>query len=124
MNDCQTIQRWLPWYTSGRLSSAKMQRISEHIADCECCQKELAHVIHLRHQFVTNAEADSSPTERVWNAIAPNLEGQSKAQIDVGSFLVGLNVGIAANNKKSPIQGDLRVLGRRVRIIGTRTKGA
>lgn len=124
MNNCPTIQHWLPWYVSGQLSPFKRQHMAEHIAECESCQKELAGVIQLRHQFVSNAGAVPTPSERVWDAIAPDLEDQSETRIDVGSFLVGLNLGITAGRRKHPIQGDLSVLGRKVRIIGKRTKGA
>lgn len=124
MNDCQTIQRWLPWYASGQLSPIKMQRMAVHIADCESCQRELTHVIGLRHQFVADADAMPTPSERVWNAISPGLDDQPKTRIDIGSFLIGLNVGITAGSRRARIQGDLRVLGHRVRIIGKRKKGA
>lgn len=121
---CQTIQQWLPWYVSGQLSPMKTQRMAEHISACTCCQSELAAVIGLRHQFVANTQATSTPFEQVWDAIAPSIEDQSETHIDVGSFLVGLNLGFMAGNKKHPVQGDLRLLGRKVRIIGKQKKGA
>lgn len=124
MNNCKTIQQWLPWYVSGQLSAFKRQRMAEHISECACCQKELAEVIQLQHRVTSDADASATPASRVWDAISMEIGEESKAQIDLGSFLVGLKVGIAAGNKKNPIQGDLRVLGRKVRIIGKQKKGA
>lgn len=121
---CQTIQHWLPWYVTGQLSPVKTQHMAKHVSECNNCQRELAQVIGLRHQFVASTEATSTPFERVWEAIAPEVEGQSETHIDVGSFLVGLNLGIKAGRSHYPIQGDLNVLGRKVRIIGKQTKGA
>ena len=121
---CETIQHWLPWYISGQLSPHKIQRMAEHIADCKHCQSELAQVIELRHRLVTDTDAGSSPVERVWDAISPGIEGKPETHIDMGSFLVGLNLGFTAGSKKHPIQGDLRLLGRKVRIIGKQKKGA
>ena len=95
-----------------------------HIAGCADCQRELAHVIQLRQQFVSDVDSTPSPSDRVWGAIASGLDTQYKARIHVGSFLIGLNVGIASQNRRSPVQGSLTLLGHKVRIIGKRKKGA
>jgi len=124
MTLCQTVRDWLPWYISGHLTPNKVGRLAHHIEHCEACQKELARVIQLRHQFVSSVDAAPTPSDRVWEAMAPALESAPRSHIDVGSFLIGLNFGIAAHDRRTPVQGDLKVLGRRVRIIGKRKKGA
>lgn len=124
MNDCQTVQEWLPWYVSGRLSPTKMQRMAVHISGCEHCLKELARIIQLRYQFVSHVNEAPTPSDRVWEAIAPSLDARLKTRIDMGSFLIGLNVGINAHDRRTPVKGDLKVLGHKVRIIGKRKKGA
>jgi len=124
MSICQTVQDWLPWYVSGHLAPTKMGRMARHIDSCEACQKELAHVIQLRHQIVSATEMTQSPSSRVWDAISPALGEEPRSRIDVGSFLIGINFGIAANNRRVPVQGNLQVLGHQVRIIGNRRKGA
>lgn len=124
MNDCLTVQEWLPWYVSGRLSPTKMQRLAVHIARCEPCQKELARIIQLRYQFVSKVDETPTPSDRVWEAIAPSLDARPRTRIDMGSFLIGLNVGIAAHDRRTPVRGNLKVLGHKVRIIGKRKKGA
>lgn len=121
---CETVGRWLPWYASGQISTRKMQRMADHIAGCETCQAELAHVVQLRHRYTSTVLSAPLPTNRIWEALSNNLEGVSNAQIDVGSFLIGLNVGFATKNRGSAVQGDLRVLGRKVRVIGKQRKGA
>ncbi|MCK5826930.1 zf-HC2 domain-containing protein [Candidatus Bipolaricaulota bacterium] len=124
MSICQTVHDWLPWYVSGHLMPTKMGRMAEHIAHCDDCQKELARVIQLRHQFSSAVDAAPSPADRVWKKIAPTLNAPARTRIDMGSFLIGLNFGIAANDRRAPVHGDLTVLGHRVRIIGKRRKGA
>jgi anti-sigma factor RsiW len=124
MIECESVREWLPWYVSGQLSSSRMQRMAAHLAQCSACQKELAHVVGLRHQFVSNADRASVPSDRIREAVEHQLGDRAKASIDVGSFLVGLNIGIAARDRASLVRGDLRVLGRRVRIIGRGKKGA
>jgi hypothetical protein len=124
MSICQTVQEWLPWYVSGHLAPTKVGRLAVHVDHCEDCQKELAHVIQLRHQFAATVDATPTPSDRVWEAIAPTLNAPVRARIDMGSFLIGLNFGIAAHDRRSPVHGDLKVLGYRVRIIGKRKKGA
>jgi Putative zinc-finger len=124
MSICQTVREWLPWYVSGHLAPTKIGRLARHIDSCETCQKELARIILLRHQFVSSVDEAPTPSDRVWEAIAPALGKPVRERIDIGSFLIGVNFGIAANNQRSPVQGSLKVLGHRVRIIGKRKKGA
>ena len=124
MSICQTVHDWMPWYVSGQLAPTKMARLAHHIDSCETCQKELAHVIRLRHQFVSTVEATPLPTDRVWEKISPAFGPQRRTRIDVGSFLIGVNFGIAANDRRAPVQGSLKVLGHKVRFIGKRKKGA
>jgi len=124
MSICQTVQDWLPWYVSGHLAPTKMGRLAAHIERCEDCQQELARVIQLRHQFASTVDATPTPSDRVWEAIAPTVNAQPRTRIDVGSFLIGVNFGIAANDRRSPVQASLNVLGHKVRFIGKRKKGA
>jgi len=121
---CETIERWLPWYASGQISTRKMQVMAEHIANCETCQTALAKVIQLRHRVASSLTEAPVPTTQVWESLTERLPEAASAQIDLGSFLVGLNVGVAAQRRNAPVRGDLRVLGHRVRIIGKHKKGA
>ncbi|MBU1049331.1 zf-HC2 domain-containing protein [Candidatus Bipolaricaulota bacterium] len=124
MSICQTVQDWMPWYVSGHLEATKMGRLARHIDSCEACQKELAHVIQLRHQFALAVDATPVPIDRVWDVLSPTLDAPKKARIDVGSFLIGVHFAIAADNQRMPVQGNLKVLGHKVQIIGRRKKGA
>ena len=124
MSICQTVREWLPWYVSGHLAPTKVGRLAAHVDHCEDCQKELARVIQQRHRFVSVVNATPTPTDRVWEAVAPTLNVPVRTRIDMGSFLIGVNFGIAANDRRSPVQGSLNVLGHKVRFIGKRKKGA
>lgn len=124
MSICETMSDWLPWYVSGHVAPTKMGRMAKHIERCDACQMELARVIQQQHQFSSTVNEAPTPSDRVWETIAPTLDANSRTRIDVGSFLIGLNFGIAAHDRRSPVHGDLKVLGHRVRIIGKRKKGA
>jgi anti-sigma factor RsiW len=124
MIDCESVREWLPWYVSGRLQASRMQRMATHVSRCHGCQAGLARLIALHHEYVSSVNELPVPEDRMWDALERQLGEPSRASIDVGSFLIGLSIGIAARDRAGPVQGDLRVLGRRVRIIGRRTKGA
>jgi hypothetical protein len=124
MNDCTTVQEWLPWYVSGRLTPSKIKRMSAHIAQCEACRRALADIIAMKLSYVEVAEQADVPIDRVWNSLERELGGLPRARIDVGSLLVGLHIGISAGDRRSTVKGNLNVLGRKVRIIGRGRKGA
>jgi predicted anti-sigma-YlaC factor YlaD len=124
MSDCTIIRGWLPWYVSGRLTPSKLRRMASHIAQCEVCQRELAEIIRLSHEYTSQMDSVETPADRVWETLAEELGAPQKARIDVGSFFLGLRIGITAHDRQYPVRGDLRVLGRKVRIIASRKKGA
>ena len=124
MTHCQTVRDGLPWYVSGRLAPTKMTRMATHIQSCRKCQQELAQIVQLRHGYVSAVDNTPTPADRVWETMASTLPANSTTHIDVGSFLIGVNFGFTASNRRSPIQGNLNVLGHKVRLIGKRKKGA
>jgi len=124
MIDCDTIREWLPWYVSGRLAPGRLERMSAHIAACDACQAELAEMIALRNAYAAEMEQHDVPIGRVWNRLSGTLGDQPSAQIDLGSFLVGLQIGIASRGRGAIVNGRINVLGHTARILGKRKKGA
>ena len=124
MIDCNAVREWLPWYVSGRLALARLERMTDHIARCPACQAELSELVALRLAFRSTVDSDDAPIRRVWAALSETVKDRSSARIDVGSFLVGLQIGIASRGRGASIDGRMNVLGRTVRILGTSRKGA
>ncbi len=124
MIDCDTIREWLPWYVSGRLAPGRLERMSAHIAACDACQAELVEVIALRHAYAAEIEQYDVPVDRIRDRLDGTLGDQPSARIDLGSFLVGLQIGIASRGKGAIVNGRVNILGHTARILGKRKKGA
>jgi len=52
------------------------------------------------------------------NKVLPEREVEL-ARFDLGSFLIGLSVGMSVQGKRVPVRGDLRLLGRKVKLFRT-----
>ena len=121
MNCCH-IQEALPWYVSGQLPADEIRDMAEHITGCNDCQRALSQMIRLRNAYMSLAQAGTTPSDRVWAAIDSKLGPSHKPHVDVGSFLLGLQVGVSANARRTQVRGDLRIFGHKVRIIGRERK--
>ena len=123
MTTCKQVGEWLPWYVTGSIDFAVAERIAAHLRDCEACRAEFVEIAQLRHRFIVAVGEAASPTTSVWDRLVNRLGPKQTVRVDLGSFLVGLRVGIAAHDRRTPVRGDLRLCGRSVRIIGKK-KGA
>jgi len=120
---CEQIGEWLPWYVTGSIDFAVAERIAAHLRDCEACRSEFVEIAQLRHRFVVAVGEAAPPGTNAWDRLIDRLGPKETVRVDLGSFLVGLHVGIAAHDRRTPVRGDLRLCGRSVRIIGKK-KGA
>ena len=123
MTTCNVVLEGLPWYVTGSIDLATAERIAEHLRNCEACRKEFVEIAQLRYRFVTRVGATPTPRASAWNRLSVRLGKRETVRIDLGSFLIGVRVGVAARNRWPSVRGDLRILGRNVRIIG-KMKGA
>jgi hypothetical protein len=123
MMPCEQIREWLPWYVTGSIDLATAEQIAQHLRDCETCRSEFVETAQLRHRFAAAITEAPSPGSRAWRQLGLRLGGADTVNIDLGSFLIGLRIGVAAHDRRTPVRGDLRIWGRNVRIIG-RKKGA
>ena len=117
MNACTPIRELIPWYVNGTLSTDEARLVAEHLSHCEECRGELiANMqlnIEVRRAF---SELDGLPTEAKKDVLK-RTAGKKLASFDVGSFLLGFSFGASYQKGRVPIRGDLRLMGRRIRLI-------
>jgi len=127
MMTCEQVREWLPWYVSGSIELAEAEHVASHLATCDACRSEFVETAQLRLRLGEVAGTAPAPTASAWRELHRKLGLDETVRVDLGSALLGLRLGIAANDPRSPVRGDLRVCGNRVRVIGTRrqrSKGA
>jgi len=121
---CEEVRELIPWYVTGRIEIEIARQIAEHLTTCADCQTEFVEAAWMRRLIMNSAE-ETAPRAAVWSRIERKTGLVDLARIDVGSFLVGLRLGISASSRRYPVRGSLRVLGHNVRIVGKRGgKGA
>ena len=122
MMTCEQIRELLPWYVTGRIGLEDAQEIAAHLATCAACQADFAEAAWMRRLVAGHADSGSPAKRKTWARVAKRTGLAELARIDVGSFLIGLNLGVSAASKRAPIQGSLRVMGHNVRIVGRRKR--
>jgi len=122
MIPCDEVREQIPWYVTGRIGIEDAQRIAEHLATCADCQADFVEAAWMRRLVVGHAEREQAPSEKTWSRVARRAGISDLARIDVGSLLLGLNLGISAASKRYPVRGSLRVMGHNVRIVGRRKR--
>ena len=121
MIDCERARELMPWYVTGTLSAAETRELVSHLAECAACRDELVTTIRLG-RTVNQAIADMPHApDTVRSRVMPSRE-VPVAQLDLGSFLVGFSLGLSVTGRTAPVNGDLRLLGRRVNLFKTRKK--
>ena len=119
MNDCTSIRELIPWYVNGTLSAEEARCVAEHLSQCESCRDELVQNMQLsmeiRRAF---SELDGMP-EETKKDVLKRTTGKKLASLDVGSFLLGFSFGARYQKGRVPIRGDLRLMGRKIRLIST-----
>jgi hypothetical protein len=83
----------------------------------------LAEVVWVRHTVHADRAGAPSVGERVWRRVMARAGFRNTANVDVGSFLVGLRLGVNVRRPGSPVRANLRVMGRNVRIVGAQRRG-
>ena len=117
MSDCARIRELIPWYANGTLSSAESGEVSMHLATCVWCREELAGVLRLRAEVERELRSLPRLPDGVWKCVAVEAYGRPIAYLDVGSFLLGFSLGARVRRGTVPIHGDLKVLGRKIRLF-------
>ena len=119
MITCEEVRELIPWYVTGRIEIDEAKKIADHLSGCPECQADLVDAAWMRRLVAATAQ-DAAPRPEVWSRIERKAGLADLARIDVGSFLIGLKLGVSASSRRYPVHGSLRVLGHNVRIVGRR----
>jgi len=117
MNACERIRELMPWYVNGTLSHEEMRDVTAHLAGCEACSEELALTLRLKVSLDDDLRGLPKLPETVAKKVQAAIGGRSIAQIDVGSFLLGFSFGARVQKSGVPVQGDLKLLGRKIQLF-------
>ena len=120
MITCEEARELIPWYVTGRIALEDAERIVDHLTTCADCQSDFAEAAWMRRLVANRTLSAPTPHGTAWSRVARKVGIVEVARIDVGSFLIGLNLGISAASRRYPVRGSLRVMGHNVRIVGRR----
>ena len=117
MSDCDRALELIPWYVAGSLSEEETGELAMHLADCDACRAELARLVPLSLDLHAAFESLPGAAAELRETVLERARAGGTAGIDVGSFLLGLSMGLSAGGRGAPLQGDLKILGRRVPLF-------
>lgn len=117
MNTCTPTRELIPWYINGSLSVDEARQVAAHLLRCESCRDELAQIMRLNIEVCRAFDELESMKTEVKKEVLKLTAGKSLASLDLGSFLLGLSFGASYQRGRVPIRGDLKLLGRRIRLI-------
>jgi anti-sigma factor RsiW len=123
MTECDEIRELIPWYANGSLSVDEGRKVAAHLTGCSACQDDLVATVRLSVELNAAFRAGPELSEAVRGRVVERTYGKSVATLDVGSFLLGFSLGASVRRGAMPIHGDLRLLGRRVRLFNTERGG-
>ncbi len=119
MSTCTDIRERLPWYVQGGLTLEESRDVADHLVSCEACRADLALTIQLRTEVQTGIGEVPGLSDAHWQAVARRTQGTSLARVDVGSFLLGFSMGASIRQGRVPLRGELRLMGRGIKLFNT-----
>jgi len=120
--NCDVVRELIPWYVTGQMDMDTASDIAAHLATCSVCQNEFVEAAWMHRLVAGHARREPGPRRKTWDRVARRAGIREIAQIDVGSLLIGLNLGVSLVNRHHPVRGTLRVMGQNVRITGKRKR--
>jgi len=117
MSDCDRAQELIPWYVAGSLSEEETGELAMHLAECDACRAELARLVPLSLDLHAALGSLPGAAAELRETVIGRTRVGGTAGINVGSFLLGLSMGLSARGRGAPLQGDLKILGRRVPLF-------
>jgi predicted anti-sigma-YlaC factor YlaD len=117
MNACTPIRELIPWYVNGSLSADEAHQVAAHLSRCESCRHELTQIMRLNIEVRRAFDGFDSIRADVKKEVLARTAGRTLASLDLGSFLLGFSFGASYQKGRIPIRGDLKLLGRRIRLI-------
>ncbi len=119
MNTCDSIRELIPWYVNGTLSAKEARQVAAHLAQCDDCRDELAELVRLNMEVRCALDGIDGMAVGSRSAVLKKTTGRTLASFDLGSFLLGVSFGASYKRGRIPIQSDLKLLGRRIRLISS-----
>lgn len=123
MNTCEGIRELIPWYVEGRLNAEEDAAVALHLVECAECLHGVATTLSLRSSIREALDSELGMSEVVWERVSRRAMGRRVAQLDLGSFMVGLRLGAWLTRRGMPVRADLRVLGREVGLVNRGKRG-
>ena len=117
MNACNPIRELIPWYVNGSLSVEEAHQVAAHLSCCESCRDELTQIVRLNVEVRRAFDELEGMRAEVKKEVLEKTAGRILASFDLGSFLLGFSFGASYQKGRIPIRGDLKLLGRRIRLI-------
>ena len=117
MNACTPIRELIPWYVNGSLAADEARQVAEHLTRCESCRDELTQIMRLNMEVQDAFDEIENLKIEVKKEVLKQTAGTTLASLDLGSFLLGFSFGASYQKGRVPIRGDLKLLGRRIRLI-------
>jgi len=117
MKACNPIRELIPWYVNGTLSVGEARQVAAHLVRCETCRNELTQIMRLNVEVRSAFDELEGMRTEVKKKVLERTTGKTLASFDVGSFLLGFSFGASYQKGRIPIRGDLKLLGRRIRLI-------
>ncbi len=121
--NCQEIRDHLPWYAIGSLDVETAAYITAHLPTCTSCRDELTEIVGVRYAVLATHGGVRSPGRQVWRRVRAETGIRETADIDIGSMLIGFQLGFRAGSHGIPVRASLRLLGQNIRIVGRRRYG-
>ena len=116
MIDCERALKLIPWYVNGTLPQEEARALAEHLSSCPACREALAEAVILSFKVKDAISRMPRAPERIRERLLPREE-IPLGRVDLGSFLLGLSLGLSVKGTKVPVQGNLRLFGRKVRLF-------
>jgi anti-sigma factor RsiW len=117
MNTCIFSRELIPWYVNGTLSVDEARRVAAHLSQCESCRDELIWNMRLNIEVRRAFSELEGMRSEIKKDVVKRTTGKKLASLDLGSFLLGFSFGASYQKGRVPIRGDLKLLGRKIRLI-------
>jgi len=123
MTGCKQIRELIPWYINGTLPTDESAAVAMHIASCVSCRAELAQTLQLSLQVRSAIDRTPAVPKQVWERVKTEKGEVPLGRINLGSFLLGLSMGLSVTRRGRPrVMSNLRLFGRQVQIYSTKEK--
>jgi len=115
---CLEAKEWMPWFVTGKLGSDQDALLTAHLSHCPGCQRELVELLGLQKAVASEIAGRTSAGNESWKRVRSVAFASDVTEIDIGTLLLGFQLGIRATHGRSSVDGSIRILGRRLRVLG------